>query len=198
VNDYFGQTDVNAGMLVLTGSLSATSGVAVKAGATFDVTGVPGGFTLGVGQILSGNGTVAGNLTVNGTVAPGESIGTLHFTNDLTLGGTADFEISKTGLTLGADLTAVSGALVYGGILNVVATGDRLRSGDRFNLFDAASFTGTFTSINLPPLDPGLSWSTESFPSDGVLVVIPEPYSIAALLSAAGMLLGVRRFRRPS
>ena len=65
-NTYSGGTAVNAGTLLVTGSI---------AGSQVDVD---------VGATLAGNGAV-GDITANGTVAPGTSIG------NLTVGGTAAF-----------------------------------------------------------------------------------------------------------
>jgi hypothetical protein len=93
----------------------------------------------------------------------------------LTLAGSADFEIGKVGPALLSDLAEVTGDLIYGGTLNVSATGQPLSDGEVFNLFDAATFGGTFTAFNLPFLDPGLFWDTSNLTVDGTIIVIPEP-----------------------
>ena len=171
--------------------------IEVDAGATFDVAGVLGGFTLGATQTLAGNGTVAGGVSVNGTIAPGAAgIGALHFTAGLALAGTANFEIGKTLLYPSADLADVAGSLIYGGTLNVTATGDPLLVGDTFDLFDASSFSGAFTTFQLPALAPGLSWSTTDLPVNGTIRVIPEPSMFVLAFSGCGLLVAVRRERR--
>ena len=180
-NTFTGLTSVQEGALVLTGSLSGS--VNVANGATFDVAGVGGGFVLGAAQTLSGTGSVVGGTTVNGTLSPGNSIGTLSFSSSLALGGTSAFEISKTGFTLASDLAAVSGALTLGGTLNVTASGDALAFGDTFDLFNAPSFSGAFATLNLPVLDPGLEWNTANLGTDGSIAVVPEPGSALLLVA---------------
>jgi autotransporter-associated beta strand protein len=192
-NTFTGDTTIQAGTLSLSGALSGSASIDVKSGATFDVTAIVP-YTLSATQTLKGTGTIAGNLTAAGKLSPGESIGTLNFVGDLMLAGTADFEINKSGLTLTADRAAISGLLTYGGALNVAASGNSLSAGDSFDLFDASSFTGQFTSFNLPALGPGLTWNTTRLPIDGTLfVVIPEPQVVTLLVSA---LLGMSARRR--
>ena len=197
VNPYTGATNIDAGTLVLTGSIASSTRIEVDAGATFDVAGIPGGFTLGATQTLAGNGTVAGAVSASGAISPGTtSIGTLHFTAGLMLAGLANFEIGKTSLYSSADLADVAGNLAYGGTLNITATGDPLLAGDAFDLFDASSFSGAFTAFQLPALAPGLAWSTSDLPVNGTIRVIPEPGALVLAFSGCGLLVAVRRERR--
>jgi len=155
-----------------------------------------GGVSVGSGGTLAGSGTV-GATTVDGTFAPGNSIGTLTIGGTLDLNGTSIFEIDPTlgtGLNRAADLATTSGIISYGGTLNVLYSGlsSHFTNGMVFNLFDATSFTDSFSTINLPTLGGGLTWEN-NLGTNGTLVVVPEPG--AALLGGLGLLALLRRRR---
>lgn len=173
---YTGATTVSAGTLLVNGSL--TSAVTVQSGGT-----------------LSGPGTVgATTVLAGGTFAPGSSIGTMNFSQTLSLAGTSNFEIDPTlGLGLNADLANVTSGVTYGGTLNVTYGGSSsdFTNGMLFNLFDASSFTGTFGTLNLPALTGGLTWQNDLL-SNGTITVIPEP-NVAALLGGLSTLCLLRR-----
>ena len=172
---YTGDTVINGGTLALgsSGSIATSPNISVAAGATFDVAAVSGGFSLASGQTLKGDGTVNGNVTVGSgaTLAPGASIGTLTFNHALTLAGNTQMEINKAGSTLTSDRVVVGSTLTYGGTLNVTASGDTLAAGDTFDLFDAATFSGAFATLNLPTLPGGLIWDTSYLNVDGTIRV---------------------------
>ncbi len=198
-NSYAGPTIIENGALALTGSITGSSAIEVRSGATLDVTGQAAGFVVTANQRLKGSGTVLGNTTVNGVLAPGDTLGTLTISGDLVLTSLSDFEVNKTGLSLSADLANVVGTLTLGGTLRVTASGDPLAIGDTFNLFDAASFAGSFSAFDLPALTLPLAWNTSRLSTDGTLVVVPEPSIASAGLLATGALLGLRRRRlRPA
>lgn len=175
---YNGATNVNGGTLVVNGNIS-TSAVTVASGAT-----------------LSGIGTV-GSTAVNGTFAPGNSIGTLEITGTLSLNNIANFEINPTtgiGFNRSSDLANVSGAISYDGTLNVLYGGlaSDFTHGMVFNLFDGSEYFGSFDTLNLPSLTGDLSWQNNLL-TDGTLVVIPEPSAV--LLGGLGLLALLRRRR---
>ena len=201
-NTYTGATTVHAGTLALgTGGSIANSGQIVvgdagSSGAKLDATALPG-LAIGTAQELGGIGTVdvgSGKaLTINGTLAPGNSIGTLIINGDLVLAGVSDFEINPAGVL--ADLADVSGNLTYGGTLNVSNIGGSLQWGNTFDLFDwGGALSGGFSSVVLPALpNPNWSWQNNLL-TDGTITVVPEPATTIGLsLLLCGALLRRRR-----
>jgi autotransporter-associated beta strand protein len=122
-NTYNGTTTVNGGTLLLaaTGSISNSAAITVTNGATFDVSQVGGGFVLNSGQTLGGSGVVTGSVTcANGSsVSPGNSVGTLTFSNNLALNGgaTCQFDLSNMAVEGGGtnDEIMVAGNLSLSG-----------------------------------------------------------------------------------
>lgn len=178
-NTYTGATAVSAGTLALTGaaSIADTAGISISNGATFDGGDLAGGeFTLAVGQTLTGEGTVKGNLTVSrgATLAPGGSLSTLTFSNDLVLdaGSTTILEVNHLPLT--NDTAVVAGNLTYGGTLLVTNLGaPPLSAGDSFKLFRAAAYSGMFSNISPGVPGTNLAWDTNDL-TNGVLAVVAQ------------------------
>lgn len=188
-NTYAGDTLIESGTIALTGggAIANSSEIDVFAGALFDVSGTTGGaMTLASGKIISGEGSVKGNFTVGtcATLSPGSPIGTLTFSNALTLaaGSTSSLEISKS--PTANDVVKVFGSLTSGGTLEVENnSGNPLAAGDTFKLFDAASYSGTFANVILPDLPAGLGWNTSSLNLNGTIsVVIATAPVIAPIL----------------
>ena len=131
LNTYNGSTTVNGGTLSLgaTGTIASSPTIAVNASSFFDVSAVPGGWTLGATgvQALSGTGTVAGSVAsgvingINGIIAPGTdgTVGTLNIQNKLALGNAATsivkFDLANNNLPANNDLLAVNGGLTNPG-----------------------------------------------------------------------------------
>jgi fibronectin-binding autotransporter adhesin len=196
VNTYTGTTLVSNGTLAVSSAngIAASTTLSIASGATLDVSAATG-WSLATGQTMVGNGTVNGSATIaaGSTISPGNSVGSLSFSNDLTLAGTADMEVEDGT----ADLITVVGALTYGGVLDITNIGGAITgytwAPTTFNLFDFGSQSGTFSSINLPSLGAGFSWTSFDYAS-GTIAVIPEPSS--ALLAIAGSALLLRRRRK--
>ncbi|MCG3147255.1 MAG: hypothetical protein PCFJNLEI_00694 [Verrucomicrobiae bacterium] len=198
---YTGPTLIQGGILTLGPSavVTNTSYFNVSAGATFNVTALSGGLTLAPNQTLSGNGTVLGNVTIgNGaTLSPGNSIGTLTYTANLTLAANATTVMElNTALPASNDLVQVTGILTYGGTLNVVNIGGVLVAGDTFKLFEFGTQNGSFASLILPGLNPGLAWDTTQLLEFGQLTVIPEPSAFVLVGCGLVLLTVVRRYRK--
>ena len=174
-NTYTGATTVNGGTLNVTGSLgTSVNAVTVNDTATLTATGT-----------LSRPVTI----TSGGTLTPaGAGIGTLAVGN-LTLGGKLICQIDKTGGVLTQDLLDTS-SVVYGGHLEIVATGDALALGDAFKLFNATgTYGGAFATATLPTLPFGLNWDLSRLPLDGTIAVV-DTASPPVLNPSAGAYVG--------
>lgn len=240
---YTGATEVNSGTVNLNGSLGnttvtvnggtfklgasstlgATSTVIVNSG-NFDTSALVGGFTVAVGQTIKGSGTYTGAVTVNGTLAPGNSPGVLTFTNDLTLAGNTSIEVLGTvrgDPTVGYDginLTGSANFLTYGGTLSMLFNAPVTANiYDIFQIavtvtqsgtFDTVSIGGTAVASSTAAIITGSGWTANltdtnastwllSFDNaSGNLTVtaIPEASTSAAL---AGLgVIGVALYRR--
>jgi autotransporter-associated beta strand protein len=134
------------------------------------------GTTLVSDGVLAGNGVISGpvNVGASGTLSPGAPFGALTVNNTVTLAGTTLAQISKTGATLTNGLLVAS-TLNCGSLLVVTNVGpDPLAAGDTFNLFDATTFNGTFSSFLLPVV-PGLTWDTSKVALDGTIALVAAP-----------------------
>ena len=182
-NTYTGATAVNGGSLVINGTIGA--------GAT----------TVAAAGTLGGAGTVGGATTVTGLLDPGAAagaIGTLTFSSSLLLNpaSATTFQLDRTA-GQNTDLLNVGGTLTLDGTANIVNIGSPLLAGDLFDLFNSPAILGGFGTVNLPALDPGLSWDTSIFNTTGILSVIavPEPSSMT-LAGIAGLAILIAKRRK--
>lgn len=187
VNNYTGATTVTAGTLLINGNIS-TSITTVAAGAT-----------------LGGSGTI-GAATISGILSPGNSIGTLTATGDVTWNANEAwvFELGSSA----ADLL-LANTTGTRDLLNITGTGsDFLKGTGSTFIFDFANtgetgfyklvdWTGTstfidadFTATNLASGLAG-TFIVDNSTSALYINVIPEPS--AALLGGLGMLFLLRR-----
>lgn len=102
--------------------------------------------TLASGARLDGTGRIIGNLTGNGTVAPGNSIGTLTVQGNYVHNAGSVLEIEFDGAG-NIDLLDVTGnATLNGGTLRFVSLGGAEGSGGTF-LRTGGTLTGTFATV---------------------------------------------------
>ncbi len=197
LNAYSGTTTVRQGTLAISpaGSISSSPTIDVQDGATLDVSTVAG-FTLASGQTLKGNGLVAGALTLgNGsTLSAGAGVGTLTIGQALTCapGSTNFVEIDKVN---GTNDFVKAASITYGGTLVLTEISSTpFVLGDTFKLFEASSYSGSFASVSLPVLDPGLSWDLSLLNSNGTLRVGPSvsstPVNMTFEITAGTIKLG--------
>jgi hypothetical protein len=122
---------------------------------------------------------IIGNVTAQGTVSPGASIGKLTFSTNLTLVGTTIMEVSHNGSVLTNDSIVCSNTLTYGGTLTVSNIGSPLVGGEVFTNFVARAYAGSFTATNLPGLSNGLNWYLGGLGSNGTIRVNRRPVPAA-------------------
>lgn len=211
-NTYTGPTVVEGGTLAVTGSISGTSAVDVKMGATVDFTGLAGGFTLGTGQTLKGAGSVNGNVVLGtgAILSPGESPGVLTVNGSLNLtqavaaaaSHALAFEIGS--LAFSDVVTLPSGTLNIGTALAFDDFSFSSLPGigfDTYTLFATNSQIGGALDANTALLTGEIGggfFGTLALADGGtdlVLVVVPEPASAMMMLGGLGMLAAKRRRR---
>jgi uncharacterized protein with beta-barrel porin domain len=105
--------------------------------------------TIASGGILTGTGTVSGNVTNSGIISPGNPFGTLTIRGNFTQTSTGIFRLQLGGLAAGqSGLLAVTGNATLAGTLQLVPTGNlQFLPGDKLVFLTANSVTGSFSSV---------------------------------------------------
>jgi outer membrane autotransporter protein len=157
-------TKSGSGTFSLTGTCTDTD-VVVNAGTlVFNGTQSGGTTTVNTNGLLQGIGTLA-NLANYGTVAPGNSIGTLTVTGDYihAAGSTLTIEINDAGQS---DVLHVTGAAtLHGGTVDVRAVSGTYSVGQRYTFLRAdGGVSGTFSSVidDLAFLDAALIYGSNT------------------------------------
>ena len=178
-NIYSAGTIINGGTLLLNNTNGSGTGSGIV--------------TVANGGTLGGTGVISGAVTVNsgGMLAPGNPLGILTVSNNLTFaaGSTTFMQVQHSPLT--NDAVKVTGTLAEGGMLNITNIGaSALAAGDSFVLFNAAGYSGAFANLILPPLPVGLAWNTNALYTAGtVSVVITARPAIGSIVISGNSLV---------
>jgi autotransporter-associated beta strand protein len=163
LSTYTGATNVNAGTLSVNGSIASSSLTTVNAGAA-----------------LGGNGTI-GNTTINGgTLAPGNSIGTLTVQGNLVFTAAASYMVEVS--PANADRTNVAGAATLGGATVKASFAPGTYVARQYTIINATGGVsgtfGTFANTDLPAnFKSSLSYDTNNAYLNLALNFIPPPGS---------------------
>ena len=109
----------------------------------------PDGLYLPPNGLLAGTGTITGNVFVDGTLAPGNSAGSIAISGYLYIaGGELVFQIGGPTQTSQYDYIPISGPLYCGGKLRVTLTGGYTPAPtDVFTLAQFTSSSGSFANV---------------------------------------------------
>jgi hypothetical protein len=184
-----------------TGSFTTTANYDQSAGNTE----VDGALTAGGGSVhisggtLSGSGTVTGNVTMDGTLSPGDSPGTLTINGNYmqSSSGVLMEQLGGTGLTM-FDRTVISGTASLNGTLNIsLVNGYVPVINDTFIFLTASGVSGSFSTVNGLGINDLMKFFLYYDPNDVRLVVgstaaTPEPAVFPLMTLALLLLIGAR------
>jgi uncharacterized protein with beta-barrel porin domain len=154
------------GSLNLTGNSSGYSGSTIVSNAGLGVNGSLGGNVfVAPGGTVSGNGSIVGNLFSGGTVAPGNSIGTLTVAGNYSQNAAGVYATEVVGSGL-SDRINVGGTATLGGQVVISALpGMAFAPSTTYTILNAAGgLSGTFASVNelYPFLQSSLSYDANN------------------------------------
>lgn len=187
-NLFSGLTSVSAGVLQANhqNALSSSAGFNIGPDGVLDASLVVPAFTLSPSQKLAGRGTIAGSLTLEGTLEPGDPFGTLTVRGAARLRGITLINLGNIASVWTNNSLRVEGPLQLGGELVVNLLAESLPAGLRVRLFEANTYSGLFDRVQLPNLPAPLTWDTSLLTVAGTIQTRIVPPSFSYGLNANG------------
>lgn len=157
ISSYTGPTQLNAGALIINGSIAASSGLTVAAG-----------------TLLTGSGQLP-STTVNGTLSPGNSPGTLTVNGNLTFNPASTYLAEVQGGN--ADRVNVTGTAALAGTLRLLPLGGSYSFNSAYTLLSAqAGRSGTFGTVDpTGTFGDGVTTTVSYTANDVLLTLTPKP-----------------------
>ncbi|HEY9217330.1 MAG TPA: autotransporter domain-containing protein [Phenylobacterium sp.] len=160
-----GLTKQGSGILNLTGANTYTGATSVTAG-TLAVNGtVTSNVTVGAGGTLGGTGTIFGATTIQGTLAPGNSIGTLNVSGNFIQGAGSIYQVEANAAGQADRVNVTGTATINGGTVQVVAASGTYGTSTTYTILSAnGGRTGTYSGVtsNFAFLTPSLTYDANN------------------------------------
>ncbi|MHB1158609.1 MAG: PEP-CTERM sorting domain-containing protein [Phycisphaerales bacterium] len=182
---------VGGGKIVLTNTNTYTNTTTVTENSTLAVNGslTNSSVVVDAGSTLQGIGSVANAVTVAGSLAPGNSIGTLSV-GSAVITGSLDIELEPAGVS---DLLSVAGDLnISAATLNLTNLGGAF-DGSTYIIASYGSLTGAaFAAVT--GLTNGYTVDYNYLGGNQIALLVPEPATLG-LMALGGLMIAFRRGR---